>query len=440
MFSETEVLKQIQTTVSIGLVLILNCWSNAAASTSASAGTTDSAASASSNNADNAHEGLAPEVLLTISPAKIESETKNQSGHELIEQTAKEDFCGPLSKSGSAEQNPTQQKSQLQMSGGGSSSRQSSTTQTSPARISPQQTSSLKTYPRTKTSFSYLPNAKQQIAQRVPTVSGDLGLSAVSIGLAKQWNIYDRLALLDAAYDKFNATHSTEDTINYLLCKQRVLADVTDVGFDVRRCTNAVDREIAKNASKAAYLTELRDRAIRFNTYADFVAGGLTGIIAGALEMSDLSRFANTSVDISEGVGQATLSAWAFKAEHAGDRRQGGLPNILAAVIDPAYRHEAYPDTVRAFLSTPSPDSSTGMSRVDAMLERWEKLNFCLTHTGHRMRTSKRVKNLTGTHQEDATATIDLLEDRTAMLHDLRAEVTMMDEAVAELFDYVKQH
>ncbi len=423
-------MKQIQTTFALGLILFLNCCSNAGASTSVSTGTTDSASQLTNPTSQNlsdsgTHEGSAPEVLLTIKgPAKVEQSQKRESGQELIEQTAKEDHSV---RTGNDRSTTTS---------AASNSNSSATFTSAPST----QTPTLKNLRAGNTQRNALSNAPRQIAQRTPMAPGEFGLSSMAIQLAKQWNIYNRLGELDSAYSKFDASPSTDNTIQYLLSKQRVLADLTDVSFDVRRCTNAVDREIAKNSSKAAYLTELRDKAIRFNTYADFVAGGLTGIIAGALEMADLSRFANTSVDISEGIGQAGLSAWAFKAEHAGDRRQGGLPNILAAVIDPAYRHEAYPESVRAFLNTPSPDSPSGISRLDAMLERWEKLNFCLTHTGHRMKKAKRVKNLTGTHQEDATATIDLLEDRTAMLHDLRAEVTMMDEAVAEMFDYVKKH
>lgn len=418
-------MKQIQTTIAISLVLIFNCKFDAEASTSISSGTTDSAAQSAAPSMTSPSEDVSPEVLLTIKgPARIEQETKKQSGHELIEQKATEDHSLHPSKERSTNA-PGLQDSALNNSSVSPTSSKNSTLQNSRAGITPR---------------SYSPNAPRQIAQRTPMAPGEFGLSPLAIQLAKQWNVYNRLGELDSAFSKFESSPSTDNTIQYLLSKQRALADLTDVSFDVRRCTNAVDREIAKNSSKAAYLTELRDKAIRFNTYADFVAGGLTGIIAGALEMSDLSRFANTSVDISEGIGQAGLSAWAFKAEHAGDRRQGGLPNILAAVIDPAYRHEAYPESVRAFLNTPSLDSPSGISRLDAMLERWEKLNFCLTHTGHRMKRAKRVKNLTGTHQEDATATIDLLEDRTAMLHDLRAEVTMMDEAVAEMFDYIKKH
>jgi hypothetical protein len=36
--------------------------------------------------------------------------------------------------------------------------------------------------------------------------------------------------------------------------------------------------------------------------------------------------------------------------------------------------------------------------------------------------------------------TIDILEDRTAMLQDLRAEITTMDESLAELFDLLRKY
>jgi len=277
------------------------------------------------------------------------------------------------------------------------------------------------------------------VAQRIPNAIGEYGLSTITLEMIKHWNIGPPIAALDDAYKKWQESKSTENAINYLIQKQKMTEILTDLGFDVRRCTNAVDREIAKNSSKAAYLTELRDKAIRYNTYADFVAGGLTGILSGALEMGDLNRFAYNTVDVLEGTGQSALSYWAYRAEHAGDRRQGAMPNVLIEIIDPTVDHDAYPPTVRSFLETSPPDSN-GKTRAQMMLERWEAMNFCFTHSGHKMKKHHRKKHLSGQHSEDATMTIDLLEDRTAMLHDLRAEITTMDEAVAELFDLLKRY
>jgi hypothetical protein len=274
----------------------------------------------------------------------------------------------------------------------------------------------------------------------MPIMIGDYGLSTVTVEMVNKWKIGPFIANLDDSYKQWQSTKTSEDAIQYLIHKQKLTETLADLGFDVRRCTNAVDREIARNSSRAAYLTELRDKAIRYNTYADFVAGGLTGIVSGALEMADISRFANTSVDIAEGAGQSVLSYWAFRAEHAGDRSQQAVPNVLAAIMDPSLEHKAFPESVAAFLNTAPPDSN-GQTRASMMRARWDKLNFCFTHPGtHKMKKHHRVKHLTGQHEEDATMTIDLLEDRTAMLHDVRAEITTMDESLAELFDLLHKY
>jgi hypothetical protein len=378
--------KQVQTTVTLGLLLLLNCALHAEAEGTSVAGITSGATSATTQESKEAHddrEGVSPEVLLTISPAKVK--------HELIKQTALEDTA----------QN---------------------------AQLAPKQNAVEQNTPR-------------QIAQSVPTAPNQFGLNAITVSLAKEWGVYDKIEHLDKVAAQFKATQSTQDTLNYLLAKQKVTEELADLGYDVRRCTNAVDREIAMNSSKAAYLTELRDKAIRLNTYADFLAGGLTGILSGALELGDVSRFSYSTIDVVEGAAQAGLSAYAYKAEHSGDRTQGTMPNVLAAVVNPDRQHNAYPDSVRTFLNSPAVAGDATTSRIKSMLARWERLNFCLTHTGrHRLKGGHRLKHITGTHTEDATATIDLLEDRTAMLQDLRAEVTLMDEAVDELFDLCKKY
>ncbi|MDZ4837773.1 MAG: hypothetical protein SGJ27_28655 [Candidatus Melainabacteria bacterium] len=469
-------MKQIQTTVALGLLLLLNNSSIASAEDSfALRGITGGAAANPVVKQDQAEQidDVPAEVLLTISgPAKTKKISEKETRHQLILQDAKEDVL-PASAEPTAPRSakPTSARWTAGRTGPTSAQRDANgkalatsappvvakdalTTSAKPTATGDERSISAKPtatgYERSTSTKSTvtggaLPTSNadstpNQIAQRVPNGPNNFGLSDMTTDLAKQWNVFDQIVQLDVAYKEWKASGSTDNTIKYLMAKQKATEVFSDLSFDVRRCTNAVDREIAKDSSKAAYLTELRDKAIRFNTYADFVAGGLTGILAGALEMADLSRFANTSVDIAEGAGQAGLSAWAYKAEHAGDRRQGGLPNVLAAVVDPEFHHKAYPDSVRSFLHTSPTDDPKAESRADQMVQRWKRLNFCLTHNGHKMKKHQRVKHLTGTHNEDATMTIDILEDRTAMLHDLRAEVTMMDEAVAELFSLLKRY
>ncbi|MBX3076835.1 hypothetical protein KF728_07280 [Candidatus Obscuribacterales bacterium] len=285
------------------------------------------------------------------------------------------------------------------------------------------------------------PGKLNQIAQGLPITSADYGLSTLTLEMVRVWKLAPEIEALDDSFKAFQENKSSDNAIAYLLSKQRITERLAELGFDVRRCTNVIDREIAKDSSKTAYLTELRDKAIRYNTYADFVAGGLTGIISGALEMADLSRFASNTVDIFEGTGQSALSYWAYRAEHAGDRSQIPLPNMLAKIFDPTVEHSGYPESVWAFLSSTPPDG-TGTNRAQIMLMRWQKLNFCFTHSGkHKQHQHSRIRKLTGHHHEkDTTMTIDILEDRTAMLQDLRAEITTMDESLAELFDLVRQY
>ncbi len=265
------------------------------------------------------------------------------------------------------------------------------------------------------------------------------GLSSNCISLLKSWGLLDEVEQLADAHVRWKSTRQIQDTVDYLLAKQQFTEELAAVGFDVRRCTNAIDREIARNQEKTAHLTELRDKAIRFNTYANFIAGGMTGIISGALEVADLSRFSFNTVDILEGAGQAGLSLWAFKAEHSGDRKPGPMPNILTVLIDEAQEHATYPPTVRAYLNTVPEGSTDGKTHAEVLVARWQHLQFCLAHKGHR-RQRERIKKITGNHEEDATLTIDLLEDRIAMLQDLRSEITTMDEHLGELLDWIRKH
>jgi len=218
----------------------------------------------------------------------------------------------------------------------------------------------------------------------------------------------------------------------YMALKQDVLESLVMAGFEVRTVAGRIDHELANAGEVLAYLAERRDRAVRLNTYADFISGGITGIISGGLKLADAGGITADLLDTIEGGLQTSLASWAFQQQRGEAKREKGIPSILAHLF--ATKGEAapdYPPAVWAYLSSPLPASKTNQCRLDLLVNRWRSLGYCFTHKGHR-RNDQRMQHVAEQAQK-LRVTIDVLEDRVAMLNDLRATVVQMDSDLLEL-------
>lgn len=229
-----------------------------------------------------------------------------------------------------------------------------------------------------------------------------------------------------------------QPTTEEWITRQNLTEQVLIVDYDVDSVANRIDVEVARANEIHAYLSERRDRAIRINTYTNFISGGLTGIIGGALSLGNVPSVAPNTLDTTEGVIQTTLATWALKQQHGEKRMESGVPNMLAKLFYGAsYSSQDYPDSVWAYLNSVPANSAVSQTRLDTLITRWQAQRLCLIHKGHAGNPDSRVKHITGTHDEPQRTTIGLLADRIAMLLDLRSTVSEMDELLADLMQFI---
>lgn len=257
------------------------------------------------------------------------------------------------------------------------------------------------------------------------------GLSPDAYALAVKWDFIQFLNRFEKLRAIPPESRTTNDRFEMLEVKHALSDKVMRFLIDVRRTLNKIDRESASTQEVQATLMERRDRAIRFNTYADMVAGGFTGILSGALKLGNLPITPEV-VDVAEGVVQAGLSGWALSNEIGQHKFIQGVPSILAnLIIQGNSNTPEYPKSVWEFLESVPINSKDGLTRRASLVKRWTDKEFCLVHGGHMRKKADRIHHIAGTHDRPQIS-IDVLEDRVAMLMDLRATVTMMDEILGE--------
>lgn len=257
------------------------------------------------------------------------------------------------------------------------------------------------------------------------------GLSQDAYVLANTWGLTQNLDRYKALRAIPPENRTASERVEILEVRHNISDKVMRCLLDLRRTLNKIDRESASTQEVQATLMERRDRAIRFNTYADLVAGGLTGVASGALKLGSLP-WSPDIIDCVEGVMQTGLSGWALANEVGQHKFIQGVPSILAnLILEGNSGNPEYPKSVWQFLNSVPASSKNGLTRRAALVKRWTDKEFCLVHGGHLRKKADRIHHITGTHDRPQIS-IDVLEDRVAMLMDLRATITMMDEILGE--------
>lgn len=278
---------------------------------------------------------------------------------------------------------------------------------------------------------------------RAPHVNsyGDLSKSALSVG--QLLGISDELDKLDRE-SKLPA--GKRDRLELLILKQSLMEAILSQGFEIRAVLSKVDTEIADADDLQALLEERRDRAVRLNSIANLVSGGITGIVGSGLNLGDINSKADDSIDLSDGIVQSGLAIFALKQQIGEKQISKGLPNMLSRLFEQNNSLE-YPDHIWQFLnSVPvvSDENQTavgidevGKTRRQILMDHWRRLGLIDRNRRDKTSEQERVRTIIGVAPKTRVS-IDLLEARSAMLHDLRAVVSELDNYLLELVQYLR--
>lgn len=184
-----------------------------------------------------------------------------------------------------------------------------------------------------------------------------------------------------------------------------------------------IDSEISESSEFIAAMGARRDRAIQYNTLAALVANGLVSTAGNFLQMPpNMSQIPGDTMEAGASMLSGSLGAMAMYQQN-GDKLSAGIrPNMLAKVFKrPNNEWTEYPDIIWTYLNTVPAGSNQSKTRREILIDTWEKLGRIPSQSDSKGRTYVRI--LSGTIPQRRTVTISMLEDRSAMLADLRAIV-----------------
>ncbi len=129
---------------------------------------------------------------------------------------------------------------------------------------------------------------------------------------------------------------------------------------------------------------------------------------------------------------RTVLSLIGLRQQRGGHKALGVAPNLLARLFDkkPEF-HSDYPAEVWTYLNAVPPAESGKETRRAQLIKRWTELGRI--ESIETPKGQRKIELLTSSISQQRSLTIDVLDDRGAMLADVRAQVSLIKRDLSKL-------
>jgi hypothetical protein len=219
------------------------------------------------------------------------------------------------------------------------------------------------------------------------------------------------------------------DRWEILWLHQHISERIMAASLQVDATIAQIDNEISIADEVHGYLSDRRDRTVnRANLLGILLGGGLSAT-SSVLQLSTNLDTASSALDIAGGAASVGFALVGIHAQKGGSAPFDFNSNMLAEFFDrPTLPTSQYPATVWAFLNEPSPTSPEHLTRKAQLLKTW----VVVQRLGSLSNTDK-IARVTSEPSEMLKLSIDDLEDRAAMLQDVRARISFLKRDLGNL-------
>jgi hypothetical protein len=221
------------------------------------------------------------------------------------------------------------------------------------------------------------------------------------------------------------------DRLELLTLQQQVLLQVTSASLQVDAAAGQIDEEIAETRELENYLGGRRDSKVDLINLISLGIGGTAGTASSALGFT-VHDHAAAVTGIVAGVTTAALTLVGLKVRHGETRELMAQSNMLSKVFaHPSDANNVYPPVVVAFMNAVAPNDIDGLSRQDRLIRSWVEVGRIPepdSDKGH-----EKIDHLTSLAGEKVKQSIADLDDRQAMLYDLRVRLNYIKQDLAIL-------
>ena len=216
--------------------------------------------------------------------------------------------------------------------------------------------------------------------------------------------------------------------------RQEINETITAAFLELRVLIAHLDKEATSYTALRNYLEDKRDRAIRLNSITNFITTGSMSMVANGFQIppGETPETIGAIIGTLSGAISTGISAWALRLSGGMKVSAQGQANMLSKMFDiQADKDHDYPPEVWRYVTEKLPEEQSGLSRKDALIKRWidlKRINGIKSDAD-----KKKLQLLCNAVVQEKSVDIDLLEDRSAMLADVKAMVSLMFEQLLEL-------
>ena len=256
------------------------------------------------------------------------------------------------------------------------------------------------------------------LASAAQTLGAGQPKQPVSENTAQLIGVLSEEALLQTLSDSTGPV----DRWKILWLHQHISEQVIAASLQVDATIAQIDNEIARANELRGYLADRRDRAVSRANLLSVIIGGAVGATSSGLQLSSNLTKPAAAVGIGAGASSAGLALAGIHAQ-TGKSSQFDFPsNMLAEFFDrPTLPNSQYPATVWIFLTEASPNGPANLSRKQDLIQTWIQVKRIDS-----LASTEKIDRVTSEPSELLKLSIDDLEDRAAMLQDVRARISYL--------------
>jgi hypothetical protein len=213
--------------------------------------------------------------------------------------------------------------------------------------------------------------------------------------------------------------------------QQQVLMRVTAASLQIEAATGEIDSEIADTRELENYLISHRNTRRNSIDLLSLAIGGTLGSASSALGFT-VHDTASSVTGLVAGTTTVALSLWELRVRRGEVRTLEAPSNMLSEIFDrPSDTNDMYPPVVITFMHAIPPDDKDGLSRQERLIHNWIKVGRISPPDSPRGR--EKIDHVTSLPSQDIKQSIEDLDDRQAMLYDLRVRFKYIQQDLASL-------
>jgi hypothetical protein len=224
-------------------------------------------------------------------------------------------------------------------------------------------------------------------------------------------------------------------SLESLAVRQEITERVLSTSLEIDSVNAVIDSEIDQIRGIRADIQAKRDKAQNIINIASIFTGGVAGAITSALQFKPSTVNLGNGIGVGGGAGSVVLSIIGIRMQ-GGRRSLGDSPRMLARIFGrQSDATEAIPsvysEEVWSYLNSAAPSQPNTGTRREQLIAKWRSEGR-IQQDGS-PKGERRIESLSGNISQMRRLSINELDDRVAMLLDVRARVSLMKRGLSEI-------